>query len=89
MTPQRYEMTPEDLAAAKYLDEARADHGMSKAEMARRAGISERGLKYYLAGDRPMTLGTFHTLRAVLRLSRQEAARGVAAALLSLDHPSE
>ena len=78
-------MTLYDQAASIVLEQARESRGMPKAELARRAGISERSVKYYLNGERAMTLGAFRTLCAVLGVPREEAARRVAEALLTLD----
>jgi ribosome-binding protein aMBF1 (putative translation factor) len=78
-------LTPEDRAASRVIETARADSGMSKAELARRARISLRTVNYYLDGERAMTLGAFRTLCAVLGVTREEAARRVAEALLTLD----
>jgi transcriptional regulator with XRE-family HTH domain len=82
-------MTPEDRAASRVIEAAREESGMSKAELARRAGISERSVKYYLAGERAMTLGAFRALHAVLGLDREEAARRIAGELLAADDATE
>jgi transcriptional regulator with XRE-family HTH domain len=82
-------MTPEDRAASRVIETARADAGMPKAELARRAGISLRTVNYYLDGERAMTLGAFRALHAVLGLTREEAARRVTEALVTLDDAGE
>lgn len=78
-------MTPEDRAASRVIERAREKTGMSKAELSRRSGISERTVKYYLAGERAMTLGAFRTLHTILGLTRQEAADLIAGELASTD----
>lgn len=82
-------MTPEDLAASRVIDAAREELGMSKAELARRSGISERTVKYYLAGERAMTVGAFRALHTVLGISREEAARRITEALVAPDDTTE
>ncbi|GAA1788248.1 hypothetical protein GCM10009748_23590 [Agromyces lapidis] len=78
-------MTLEDRAASIVLETRRAELGMSKAELARRTGISERTVKYYLASERAMTVGAYHAIRTVLQLTREEGARLVASQLATLE----
>ncbi len=82
-------VTPEDRAASLVIEKARAIRGMSKAELARRAGISLRTVVYYLDGQRAMTLGAFRALCNVLELSHQEAADRLDRELATLDDSGE
>jgi transcriptional regulator with XRE-family HTH domain len=82
-------VTVEDRAASLVIEKARASRGMSKAELARRAGISLRTVAYYLDGERAMTLGAFRALCNVLELSHQEAAYRLDRELATLDDSGE
>jgi transcriptional regulator with XRE-family HTH domain len=77
-------MTLYDQAASIVLEQARESRGMPKAELARRAGISERSVKYYLNGERAMTLGAFRALLAVLGIGNEQAAHLIESALAAL-----
>lgn len=67
--PQR----PLDRAAAIYIRERAARIGITKAEIARKAGISVDSLRWYWDGNRSMTAGTFEAILAALSVNYIDA----------------
>lgn len=69
------------LATVKQrLIEARAEHGFSQRELARRSGVSVEAVRCFENGTRNPTLGTLHDLALALEMDP--------AALLALGPPS-
>lgn len=81
--PNVVPVTPDDFAAATYIEQLRESTGMPKSELARRAELRRQTLLSYLAGQTAMTFGTVLKLAAILGVNAQDAVDGIEAVFAS------